>query len=93
MTGRSATPRWRSGTLSSCQAARRGSTTARSASGGPAEVYLVVDDVPAHYERVVRAGAEVVMPLTDRGYGVMYTIRDPEGNVWSFGDYRPEPVA
>jgi uncharacterized glyoxalase superfamily protein PhnB len=58
---------------------------------GPAEVYLAVDDIKAHYERVVAAGAELIMPLEDHGYGWGYTVRDPEGNVWSVGSYRPQP--
>ena len=51
--------------------------------------YLVVADVDAHHARAVAAGAEMVMPLADQGYGKMYTCRDPEGHLWSFGDYDP----
>jgi hypothetical protein len=29
------------------------------------------------------------MPIEDQGYGIGYTVRDPEGNVWSIGNYRP----
>jgi uncharacterized glyoxalase superfamily protein PhnB len=58
---------------------------------GPTWVYVVVDDPDAHYERAVGAGAEVVRDLTDEDYGSRgYTARDLEGNVWSFGTYRPE---
>jgi uncharacterized glyoxalase superfamily protein PhnB len=58
---------------------------------GPASVYIVVDDPDAHYERAVAAGAEIIRELTDEDYGSRgYTARDPEGNVWSFGTYRPE---
>ena len=54
-------------------------------------IYVVVDDPDAHYERAVGAGAEVVRDLTDEDYGSRgYTARDLEGNVWSFGTYRPE---
>jgi uncharacterized glyoxalase superfamily protein PhnB len=58
-------------------------------SGG---VYSIVDDgLDAHYERAVKAGAEVVMELHDTDYGSReYMVRDPEGNLWSFGTYRPE---
>ena len=56
---------------------------------GPAETYLAVDDAKAAYERAVSAGAEVLMPFEDQGYGVGFTLRDPEGNIWSMGDYRP----
>jgi len=57
---------------------------------GPTWIYVVVDDPDAHYERAVAAGAEVVRDLKDEDYGSRgYTARDPEGNVWSFGTYRP----
>jgi uncharacterized glyoxalase superfamily protein PhnB len=58
---------------------------------GPTWVYVVVDDPDGHHERAVAAGAEIVRGLTDEDYGSRgYTARDPEGNVWSFGTYRPE---
>ena len=57
---------------------------------GPTWIYVVVDDPDAHYERAVAAGAEIVRDLKDEDYGSRgYTVRDPEGNVWSFGTYRP----
>ena len=42
--------------------------------------YVIVEDCKAHYERARAAGAEIVLDLT---------CKDPEGNVWSFGDYDP----
>jgi uncharacterized glyoxalase superfamily protein PhnB len=57
--------------------------------GGTA-LYLAVEDPDAHHERAVAAGAEVVRALNDTDYGSReYSVRDPEGNVWSFGTYRP----
>jgi uncharacterized glyoxalase superfamily protein PhnB len=57
---------------------------------GPTAIYVALDDPDAHHERAVAAGAEIVMPLTDQDYGSReYAARDPEGNVWSFGTYRP----
>ena len=57
---------------------------------GRAVLYLTVDDVDAHHDRAVAAGAEVIYGLTDQPYGSReYAARDPEGNVWSFGTYRP----
>jgi uncharacterized glyoxalase superfamily protein PhnB len=55
-------------------------------------IYSIVDEgLDAHYERAVAAGAEVVLPLHDTDYGSReYLVRDPEGNIWSFGTYRPE---
>ena len=57
---------------------------------GSAWTYVVVDDADAHHERATAAGAEVVMELTDTDYGSRdYAVRDPEGNIWNFGTYRP----
>src|SRR5258705_6110653 len=57
---------------------------------GPAWIYVVVDDVPAHHGRAVEAGAEIVQEPKEEDYGGSgYTARDPEGNYWSFGNYTP----
>jgi uncharacterized glyoxalase superfamily protein PhnB len=57
---------------------------------GHASNYIVVDDPDGHYERARAAGAEIVIELRDEDYGSRgYTARDPEGNLWSFGTYRP----
>jgi uncharacterized glyoxalase superfamily protein PhnB len=58
---------------------------------GPGQLYLVVapDQIDAHYERAVAAGAQVLRELEDLGYDRGYTVADPEGNAWSFGSYRP----
>ena len=55
-------------------------------------VYVIVDDaIDEHYERAVAAGAEVVRPIHDTDYGSRdYIVRDPEGNLWSVGTYRPQ---
>ncbi|MFD7611744.1 VOC family protein [Streptomyces sp. NPDC059828] len=58
--------------------------------GGPVGVYVQVDDVDAHHLRAVEHGADIVLPPTDQDYGSRdYMVRDLEGNVWSFGTYRP----
>ncbi|MFD8261226.1 VOC family protein [Streptomyces griseoluteus] len=58
--------------------------------GGPAGVYVVVDDVDAHHRRAVEHGVEILAPPTDQDYGARdYLARDAEGNVWSFGTYAP----
>jgi uncharacterized glyoxalase superfamily protein PhnB len=60
---------------------------------GKAMLYVVVDDPDAHHDRAVAAGAEVVHPLRDENYGSRgYMARDREGNLWSFGTYRPAPA-
>jgi len=58
---------------------------------GRAVLYLPVDEVDAHHDRAVAAGAEILSGLTDQPYGAReYSALDPEGNVWSFGTYRPK---
>lgn len=54
-------------------------------------MYVVVDDPDAHHDRAKAAEAEIVYELTDQDYGSRdYSARDLEGNLWSFGTYRPE---
>ena len=54
-------------------------------------VYVIVDEIAAHYERARAAGAEILRELKDTDYGSQeFMARDPEGNIWSFGTYRPE---
>lgn len=56
----------------------------------PFALYVAVEDVDAHHDRARAAGAEIVRPLSDTDYGAReYGCRDLEGNVWSFGNYRP----
>lgn len=57
---------------------------------GPAAAYLVMDDPDSVFDRAVAAGATVVRAMVDQDYGGRSgTVRDPEGNVWSFGNYQP----
>jgi uncharacterized glyoxalase superfamily protein PhnB len=57
---------------------------------GACAVYVALDDPDAHHDRAIAAGAQLVMGLTDQDYGSReYAVRDPEGNVWCFGTYRP----
>ena len=57
---------------------------------GSSAAYVVVEDADAHHDRAKAAGAEIVYPPTNQEYGSRdYAARDPEGNLWSFGTYRP----
>ncbi len=58
---------------------------------GRSALYLVIDDPDDRFERAKAAGAEIVMEPTDQDYGSRdFSVRDPEGNIWSFGTYAPE---
>ncbi len=52
--------------------------------------FVVVTDPDSHYEKAKKAGAEILLPLTEQSYGGKdYSCKDPEGYVWSFGSYDP----
>lgn len=51
--------------------------------------YVVTDHPDELFSRATGAGATVVRELRDEDYGSRgFTVRDPEGNLWSFGTYR-----
>jgi uncharacterized glyoxalase superfamily protein PhnB len=57
-------------------------------------IYVAVDDTDAHCDRARAAGAEILAEPYDTDYGSRdYTARDPEGNQWHFGTYRPGPAS
>ncbi|GAA3733924.1 VOC family protein [Salinactinospora qingdaonensis] len=57
---------------------------------GPSAIYLVIDDVAAAWKRASSFDVEVVREFRSEDYGGEgFSIRDPEGNVWSVGSYRP----
>lgn len=64
--------------------------TVAEAGGPTVGLYLIVENVDAHAERARVAGADIILGPDDKGYGGRgYSARDPEGNVWSFGNYDP----
>lgn len=49
-----------------------------------------VEDPDQHCARAEECGAQILQPLKDEDYGARgYLARDPEGNQWYFGNYRP----
>ncbi|MDQ3081613.1 MAG: hypothetical protein M3Q50_02155 [Chloroflexota bacterium] len=56
----------------------------------PLELMKNEDGIDVHYERAAAEGAAIVRPLADTEWSSCeYTARDIEGNLWSFGTYRP----
>lgn len=57
-------------------------------------VYIALESptaIDAAYARAKVAGADIVRGLEDTDYGSReFSVRDPEGHVWSFGTYRPQ---
>lgn len=59
---------------------------------GTTSAYVVTADPDAVLERARATGAEVPDVTTEQDYGSReVTVRDPEGNQWSFGTYAGEP--
>jgi uncharacterized glyoxalase superfamily protein PhnB len=67
-------------------AAREGSAIA-GLPPGTGSIYVVTQDPAAILKRATAAGATVVADLREESYGIGFTVRDPEGVFWSFGDY------
>jgi len=62
----------------------------RSLSPGGRHLYCGLDEVDSLYRRARDSGAEIEIEITDTDYGSRdFTVRDPEGNLWSFGTYAP----
>ncbi len=63
---------------------------ADAAGGVTMGVYCVVADADAHCAQAKAAGATIVRePVTQDYGGRDYTVKDPEGNLWTFGTYDP----
>jgi len=53
-------------------------------------LYVITQDPHAVWERCRAAGVEVIRPPEEPHYdpgGMSFSVRDPEGNAWSFGSY------
>jgi uncharacterized glyoxalase superfamily protein PhnB len=52
--------------------------------------YVIVPDCAPAYARVQAMKSEILMELKTMDYGGgSFTVRDPEGHVWSVGEYDP----
>ena len=52
--------------------------------------YLIVQDPGATYDSAKAAGARILLELETKDYGGSgFTCTDPEGHLWSIGDYDP----
>ncbi len=51
-------------------------------------LYVCTSTPDPFYERAMHARAEIVQPIRDLPYGSReFSVRDPEGHLWSFGTY------
>ena len=74
-----------------------GSSGPKSIGGSPVTLHIYVDDVDALFDRAVKAGGKVTMPLADMFWGDRYgRLEDPFGHQWSIGthteDLTPEEI-
>ena len=74
-----------------------GSFGPKSLKGSPVTIHLQVEDVDAVFERAVRVGAKITMPLEDMFWGDRYgKLQDPFGHHWSVAthirDVSPEEI-
>jgi uncharacterized glyoxalase superfamily protein PhnB len=68
----------------------KGGSERFGAHAGTGFLYLAVDDAAAAFERAETAGADLRAGLESRDYGGReFSLRDPEGNTWSVGEYDP----
>jgi uncharacterized glyoxalase superfamily protein PhnB len=80
--------RWPSGGGVILSTAGKDSSAFAARSPGNDCVYVVCEDADGLFERATGAGADVVVGLVDEDFGSRsFTVRDPEGNLWSFGTY------
>lgn len=48
----------------------------------PAGLFVYVENADESFDKAVKAGATVVMGLTDQPYGRTCGVKDPTGNTW-----------
>lgn len=60
--------------------------------GSPVTIHIESDNVDADWDRIVAAGAEIVMPLDNMFWGMRYgQFKDPFGHSWSIGQQTSNP--
>jgi PhnB protein len=68
-----------------------GSLSPQSAGGSGTGLHIYIEDVDSAFDRAVKAGASVEMPVADMFWGDRYgKLRDPFGHKWSIGTHRAD---
>lgn len=66
----------------------------RTIGGSPVTLHLYVNDVDAVFDRAVKAGATVMMPVGDMFWGDRYgALEDPYGHHWSIATHKEDLTA
>jgi len=65
-----------------------GSLSPQSIGGSPMGLHIYIENVDAAFDRAVKAGAQVEMPLSDQFWGDRYgKLKDPFGHNWSIATH------
>jgi PhnB protein len=65
-----------------------GSASPTTIGGSPMGLHIYVDGVDAAFDRAVKAGAQVEMPVMDQFWGDRYgRLKDPFGHKWSIATH------
>jgi len=68
-----------------------GKLAPKSIGGTPVTLHLYVNDVDGMFDRAVKAGAKVTMPIADMFWGDRYgQIEDPFGHQWSLATHKED---
>ncbi|MDR6790660.1 putative glyoxalase superfamily protein PhnB [Sphingomonas sp. BE138] len=64
--------------------------TVAEAGANTQSIYVVLDDIDDHASVARQQGGDIFMGPEDQPQGGRsYSVRDPEGNAWTFGSYDP----
>jgi PhnB protein len=65
-----------------------GTLSPQSLHGSPAGLHIYVEDADAAFDRAVKAGAQVEMPVADQFWGDYFgRLKDPYGHKWSIATH------
>ncbi len=68
-----------------------GSVSPQGLGGSPMGLHIYVDDVDNSFDRAVKAGAQVEMPVMDQFWGDRYgRLKDPFGHKWSIATHKKD---
>jgi PhnB protein len=68
-----------------------GSVSPQGLGGSPMGLHIYVDDVDTSFDRAVKAGAQVEMPVMDQFWGDRYgRLKDPFGHKWSIATHKKD---
>ena len=65
-----------------------GSVSPQSIGGSPTGLHIYIDNVDSAFDRAVKAGAQVEMPVMEQFWGDRYgKLKDPFGHKWSIATH------